>query len=135
MAGKFKVKKKTNPTKDNTVSGNTLEEIWESLRKNALACSDAVGMAETGIKTPQVTKFDEEKSKKGPEKKGNEAWTVAGKPGEVKLIITVTLPSWAYGSHAITSIPQPSAYEASERPMRPKPTIPRVLPRSSVPLP
>ena len=95
MAGKFKVKKKTNPTKDNTVSGNTLEEIWESLRKNALACSDAVGMAETGIKTPKVTKFDEEKSKKGPKKKGNEAWTVAGKPGEVKLIITVTLPKLA----------------------------------------
>ncbi|MEX0282316.1 MAG: DUF922 domain-containing protein [Arenibacterium sp.] len=92
MAGKFKVKVTTNPVKDNVVSGNTLEEIWESLRKNALACSDAVGMADTGIKTPNVKTFTEEKSKKGPKKKGNEAWTVIGKPGDVKLIVTITLP-------------------------------------------
>ncbi|MEX0338415.1 MAG: DUF922 domain-containing protein [Arenibacterium sp.] len=92
MAGKFKVKTNTKPVVDNTVSGNTLEEIWEALRKKALACSDAVGMAVTDIKTPNVNTFTEEKAKKGPKKKGNEAWIVAGKPGEVLMTVTITLP-------------------------------------------
>lgn len=92
MAGKFKAKLASTQNKANKISGDTLEDIWNDLRKKGLKSSDVVGSADTGVTTPNITKFDEEEDKKAAKKKDEEGWAVTGKPADVKVDVVITLP-------------------------------------------
>ena len=93
MAGKFSAKISSKSNKKNVVAGDTLEEIWEDLRRKGLKTSDVVGSADTGVITPNITKFDEKEDKKAAKNKDEQGWSVAGKPADVKVEVTITLPS------------------------------------------
>jgi predicted secreted Zn-dependent protease len=93
MVGKFKARIASTKNKTYTVSGDTLEDIWNDIRKKGLKGSDVVGAADTGVSTPNITKFDEEEDKKAAKKKDEEGWVVTGKPADVKVEVVITLPN------------------------------------------
>mgnify|MGYP001811667589 CR=1 FL=1 len=94
MGNAVTAKKGTIGNKTFAVSGDTLEEIQDSLFANQLKGStDAVGDCKTGISTPKITNFIEKESKK-PKKKGTTEITITAKPGKkVELTGTITLPA------------------------------------------
>lgn len=76
-----------------SVSGDTLQEIYDDLLKKQVGGTDAVGDCTTGVTVPSVKKFDEEQNEKF-KKKGQEEWIVTAKKGlEVTIDVTITLPS------------------------------------------
>lgn len=96
MANKVKHKKGTFSSKTFTVEGKTLEEIWESLKKNKQKSSDVVGAVNAVIDIPafKSADFDEEDDDYVPGKKDGEVGiAVTAKSGEVTVSGTIILPS------------------------------------------
>lgn len=92
MAQAVKAKKTKSKTSTYTVSGDTLEEIQDSLLAKQVGGTDGVGDCTTGVKAPSISKFEEEKNEKF-KKKGEEEWVVTAKFGyEVEMEVAITLP-------------------------------------------
>lgn len=92
MAGSVTAAKPAISNKTYTVSGDTLEEIYNDLIAKQPGGTDGVGDCSTPVTVPAVKKFDEEKNEKF-KGKGLEEWTVTAKKGlEVETKVTITLP-------------------------------------------
>ena len=93
MGNAVKAKKGSIGKKTYTVSGSTLEEIWNDLDAKQIGGTDAVGDCTTLVKTPSISRFDEKENPK-PKKKDTSEYTVTAKPGAVvEMTGTITLPS------------------------------------------
>lgn len=74
------------------VEGKNLAEIRESMVNNSPGGVDGVGDCTTGVKSPAISKFDEEEDTKF-KKKGQVQWIITAKSGpEVEIDATITLP-------------------------------------------
>ncbi|HMO09673.1 MAG TPA: DUF922 domain-containing protein [Paracoccaceae bacterium] len=93
MAGAVTAAKPAITNKTYTVSGDTLEEIYNDLIAKQPGGTDGVGDCSTPVTVPSVSKFDEERNEKF-KGKGQEEWTVTAKKGlEVETKVTITLPT------------------------------------------
>lgn len=92
MPGSVTAAKPDISNKTYTVSGDTLEEIYNDLIAKQPGGTDGVGDCTTPVTVPSVKKFDEAKNEKF-KGKGMEEWTVTAKKGlEVETKVTITLP-------------------------------------------
>jgi predicted secreted Zn-dependent protease len=91
MGNAVTAKKNAVKNKTYSISGDTLEAIYNDMLKKQIGGTDAVGDCTTGVSTPNIGRFDEEEDKKF-KKQGMVQWFVTAKSGEVEMDATITLP-------------------------------------------
>lgn len=93
MAGKVTVKADAPKIAAYKVSGKTLAEIWEDIKKNGPkdGGKSRAGFTRTPVDLPNSYKFDEEENDK-PKKKDDVEWKITVKSGEIKVGATIQMP-------------------------------------------